>query len=106
VMELAGFDQRLRQSDLVVTGEGRLDGQTAFGKTMWGVATRARHAGVRCAAVVGSVGPGGREAVATLISPVLAISRTRAERDAAMAAGAAPLHDAAARLARRIASAW
>jgi glycerate kinase len=102
VMELTRFDERLRQSDLVVTGEGRLDAQTAFGKTVWGVATRARTAGVRCAAIVGSVGPGGREAVATLVAPVVATSRTLAERDAAIAAGAAPLRDAAARLAKRV----
>lgn len=102
VMELTGFDDRLRDSDVVVTGEGRLDAQTAFGKTMWGVATRARRAGVRCAAVVGSVGPGGREAVADLVEPVVAVSRTRAEREAAMSAGAAPLSAAAARLARLI----
>lgn len=106
VMELAGFDARLRQSDVVVTGEGRLDAQTAYGKTMWGVATQARRAGVRCAAVVGTVGPGGRDAVATLIDPVVAISRTRAEREIAMGAGAAPLRDAARRLAKRVASSW
>jgi glycerate kinase len=106
VMELAGFDDRLRESDVVITGEGRLDAQTAFGKTMWGVAMRARRAGVRCAAVVGSIAPGGRDAVATLIAPIVATSRTRAEREAAMAAGAAPLRAAATRLARRVASSW
>ena len=46
------------------------------------------------------------EAVANLVSPVVATSRTRAERDAAIAAGRAPLRDAAARLAKRVAATW
>ncbi|MDQ3937819.1 MAG: glycerate kinase, partial [Chloroflexota bacterium] len=46
VMELTGFDEALREADIVLTGEGRVDAQTAFGKTAIGVARRARAAGV------------------------------------------------------------
>ena len=45
-MELTGFEDRLGEADLVLTGEGRVDAQTAFGKTALGVAERAREAGV------------------------------------------------------------
>ena len=38
---------RLADADLVITGEGRIDAQTAFGKTALGVARRARDVGVR-----------------------------------------------------------
>lgn len=31
IFEMTGFEERVRQSDLVFTGEGRTDGQTAFG---------------------------------------------------------------------------
>ena len=41
VMAEAGFDQALETADLVITGEGRIDAQTAFGKTALGVAERA-----------------------------------------------------------------
>jgi glycerate kinase len=99
VMELAGFGERLAGSDLVVTGEGRLDAQTAFGKTVWGVATRARRAGVRCAAVVGTIGEGGREALAGLVDVVVSTSGGTARLDELMAQGAIPLREAAARLA-------
>ena len=42
VMEATDFDARLARADLVITGEGRIDAQTAFGKTALGVATRAQ----------------------------------------------------------------
>jgi glycerate kinase len=103
VMELTGFGDRLAESDLVVTGEGRLDTQTALGKTVWGVALRARAAGVRCAAVVGSVGAGGREATRELLSTVVATADDAASVETLMAAGAGPVADASERLARTIA---
>ncbi len=50
-LDLLDFDARARACDLVVTGEGRLDGQTAQGKLVAVVARRA--AGVPVIAVVG-----------------------------------------------------
>lgn len=55
VMQETGFDSRLARADLVVTGEGQVDAQTAFGKTALGVARRAAAAGVPCLAVGGGV---------------------------------------------------
>ena len=66
VMEAAGFDEALAAADLVITGEGRIDEQTAFGKTALGVARRAQAAGVRCIAVGGGVTPEGLEALAAV----------------------------------------
>ncbi len=57
VCDLAGLDAALAGSALVLTGEGRLDAQTAFGKAPAEVAERARRAGVPCAAIAGQVGP-------------------------------------------------
>ena len=45
VMEATDFDARLGRADLVITGEGRIDAQTAFGKTALGVARRAADGG-------------------------------------------------------------
>ena len=53
VLDRLGFDDALRTAAFVVTGEGRLDGQTMAGKVVGEVATRARQSGVRCHAVVG-----------------------------------------------------
>ncbi len=58
VLEHAGFDERVRSSDLCLTGEGRLDGQSAFGKACVGVARAAGRHGVKTLALVGSTGPG------------------------------------------------
>ena len=58
VLSLVGFDRLLQDADLVVTGEGRLDAQTAHGKVVAGVAAACARAAVPCVAVVGSVEPG------------------------------------------------
>ncbi len=57
VIETVGLRDRMRGSDLCFTGEGRLDGQTAFGKTPKGVADVAAELGVPCLALAGSVTP-------------------------------------------------
>ena len=55
VLDLLGFDERLAESDLVVTGEGRVDRTTAEGKAPGEVARRALEAGVRCVVFGGRV---------------------------------------------------
>ena len=50
--------ERIEGADLVITGEGRLDGQTAHGKTPLGVALIAKARGVPAIAIAGSVGEG------------------------------------------------
>ena len=58
VLDAAHFDERVRGADLVLTGEGRTDQQTAMGKAPVGVARRARAHGVPVRVVSGSLGPG------------------------------------------------
>ena len=53
VLDTIGFDERMRASAFVVTGEGRLDDQTLQGKIVGEVATRCRQGGVPCHALVG-----------------------------------------------------
>jgi glycerate kinase len=53
VLDVIGFDVRMRSARFVVTGEGRLDETTFAGKVVGEVATRCRAAGVGCHAVVG-----------------------------------------------------
>jgi len=56
VLDLVGLDQRLEEADLVLTGEGQIDFQTAFGKAPAGVAARARARNIPCLAIAGSIG--------------------------------------------------
>ena len=58
VVEAAGLDAALIGADLVITGEGRVDEQTAFGKAPGEVARRARAAGVPVLLLAGSKGTG------------------------------------------------
>jgi glycerate kinase len=53
VLDRLGFDRLISGAAAVVTGEGRLDGQTAAGKAVGEVAARGRRAGVPVHAVVG-----------------------------------------------------
>ena len=53
VLDLTGFDRKCRGASLVITGEGHLDSQSLRGKTVVGVARRARALGVPAAALVG-----------------------------------------------------
>jgi glycerate kinase len=43
VLDETGFEDRVRDADIVVTGEGRLDGQSAMGKAPVGVAKLAKR---------------------------------------------------------------
>jgi glycerate kinase len=57
VTHAIGLESKLAGCDLVVTGEGRMDGQTAFGKAPAGVARVARKLGIPVIAICGSLGP-------------------------------------------------
>jgi glycerate kinase len=58
VIGASGLAEKLVGCDLAITGEGRLDGQTVFGKAPAGVAKVARALGVPVIAICGSLGPG------------------------------------------------
>jgi glycerate 2-kinase len=58
VVDASGFDRALPGSDLVITGEGRVDGQTAFGKAPGEVARRAAAAGIPVLLIAGSKAKG------------------------------------------------
>jgi glycerate 2-kinase len=74
VADTVQLDTRIRGCDLVVTGEGRLDGQAVFGKTPIGVARRAQRQGIPVVAIVGSLGPGCEETLRHGISAYFAIT--------------------------------
>lgn len=100
VMELTGFSAALATADLVLTGEGRIDRQTAFGKTALGVARQAREAGVACVAFGGGVTPEGIAALGALGAVVVPVVEAPMTVEDAMAAGPAPVERAAERVAR------
>ena len=55
VLDLVDFDGKLKDCDLVITGEGRFDSQSIRGKVVSGVSRRAKRQGVPVAVIAGSV---------------------------------------------------
>jgi glycerate kinase len=102
VMEAADFDAKLARADLVITGEGRIDSQTAFGKTALGVARRAAAAGVPCIAIGGGVEPEGIDALAAVGAVAVPVTEHPQSVEQAMAAGREPVARCGERIARLI----
>jgi glycerate kinase len=100
VMEATDFVARLARADLVITGEGRIDAQTAFGKTALGVARRAQAARRPCIAVGGSVEPEGITALEAVGATAVPVWESPVPLEVALAAGDAPLEACGERLAR------
>jgi glycerate kinase len=98
-MEAAGFEAKLAAADIVVTGEGRIDASTAFGKTALAVARRAHDAGVACIAVGGGVLPEGIEALRPFGAIAVPVVERLMTLEEAIAAGTDPLQRAGARIA-------
>jgi glycerate kinase len=102
VMDETDLDGKLARADVVITGEGRIDAQTAFGKTALGVARRAHIRGLPTIAVGGGVTPDGIAALAPFGCVVVPVVERPQSVEEAIAAGAAPLVRAGERIARLV----
>ncbi len=56
ILDILEFEKQLEGTSFVVTGEGRMDNQSAFGKVPFGVGTLCKKHKVPCYAIVGSLG--------------------------------------------------
>ena len=57
VLDLINFDDYLDGVDLVISGEGRIDGQSVYGKVPVGIAGRAKKKDIPVLVIVGDIGP-------------------------------------------------
>jgi len=73
--ELVGLETAIQEADLVITGEGRIDAQTAHGKTPAGVAAIAKRYGKPVIALAGSLGEGFEEVYRCGIEAVFSIQQ-------------------------------
>lgn len=96
---LTGLEAAVRECDLVVTGEGRLDAQTASGKAPAGVARLARAHGKPVIAIVGSTSPSAGEAMFDAVFPIV---RPSCDAEAAMRDAANLLERTAAEAAQSV----
>ncbi len=74
VMEQVGFSGLLADADLVITGEGQLDGQSLAGKTPVGVARAAQARGVPVVVLAGRLAPGWQAAMAEGVTAAFALA--------------------------------
>ena len=102
VLDAVGFSDIVRDADFVITGEGRTDFQTAFGKAPVGVAKVAKTHGVPVFCISGGLGEGADDVLAQGIDAVMSICDRPLSLEECMAAGAQLIEPAAARLSRII----
>ena len=100
VLETTGFEALVQGADLVITGEGRTDFQTAMGKAPVGVAAVAKRHGVPVVCLSGGLGVGADEVLAHGIDALASIVPHPMPLEDCMAQGDARLEAAVARVCR------
>ena len=102
VMEAVRIDHLLAGASLVVTGEGRTDGQTLAGKVPMGIARRAALQKIPAVCISGAVTPDADALIAHNIVSLLSIVDGPLTLDEAMARAAELLERATARALRLV----
>jgi glycerate kinase len=102
VLETTGFADRVRDADLVITGEGRTDFQTAMGKAPVGVAAAAKRHKVPVICLSGGLGDGADDVLAKGIDALASTIPAPMTLDEAIARGATLVEEAATRACRLI----
>jgi glycerate kinase len=75
ILDLINFDQMMENTDLIFTGEGKIDGQSLRGKVVIGVAERAAKKNIPVIAVVGAIGEDAEKAYDMGVSSIFSINR-------------------------------
>lgn len=74
ILDIAKFDELIEGSDLIITGEGRIDSQTLRGKVPIGVSRRAKKLNIPVLCVVGSIGENINEVYHQGITSIISIN--------------------------------
>lgn len=75
VLDTVKFDELIKDADMVISGEGKIDSQSIRGKVVIGVASRTKKAGVPLIAVVGDIGDNIEEAYEKGVTAIFSINR-------------------------------
>ncbi len=75
VLDLVDFDKQLVNTDLVFTGEGKIDSQSLRGKVVIGIAERAKKQDIPVIAVVGAIGTEAEKSYNMGVSTIFSINR-------------------------------
>jgi glycerate kinase len=102
VLDIVGFDNHIESTDLVITGEGAIDGQSTYGKVPVGIAQRVQKHDIPVLAIVGNIGPGAENVYNFGIHGIMSTVNKAMPLSEAMANSAALLEEAAERVMRII----
>jgi len=102
ILNLMDFESQLKGAHLVITGEGRIDGQSIRGKVPVGVASRAKKCGIPVLAIVGDIGADAKRVFQYGIDSIMSTMDRAMEPVEAMARSSETLRDAAQRACRII----
>ncbi|NLC68935.1 MAG: glycerate kinase [Clostridiaceae bacterium] len=102
ILDFADFERLLEDVDLVITGEGRIDRQSVFGKVPVGIAKRCKNQGVKVVAIAGSMGEGAQEVYKYGIESIMPIVNKDMCLDEAISRAGELLEDAADRMFRLV----
>lgn len=102
ILEIVQFEKEIEQADLVITGEGRMDNQSAYGKVVSGIGTCCKRSNIPCVAIVGSIGDGADELYNYGISSIMTTINGVMTLDEAMKDAHKLCYEAAERLFRLV----
>ena len=102
VLEAANFAEKLKQADLVITGEGSTDFQTAHGKAPVGVAKIAKQAGIPTICLSGGLGTGAEDVLQHGIDGLMSIVPRPMELEKCIESAEELIQAATARICRLI----
>ncbi len=100
ILNAVKLRDRLAAADLCLTGEGALDGQSIYGKTVVGVASLARSLSCPALAVVGSIGPGAEAVLGAGVTAYFSICPGPISLDDAIARAPELIENATAQVLR------
>ena len=102
VLHIVRFEDQLEGVDLIITGEGAMDGSSTYGKVPVGIAARARQFAIPVLAIVGDIGPGAQAVYALGVHGIMSTMNRAMPLTEAMAHSTEMLEDAAERVMRII----
>jgi glycerate kinase len=102
ILDIVRFEDHLDSTDLVITGEGAIDGQSTYGKVPVGIAKRTQRYSVPVLAIVGDIGEGAEAVYDHGIHGIMSTVNRAMPLQEAMKHSSPLLEDAAERVMRII----
>lgn len=102
ILDFIDLDRHIKEADLVITGEGKIDGQSLYGKVPVGIAHRCKPYGKPLLAVVGDIGPGVEKAYSLGIDSIMSTVNKAMPLEEALDRSSELLVEAAERAMRMI----